>query len=113
MPAQTPSLDAFHEQLLASSDARPTLRQLQVRRRANPTQGRALENLGHAVEYLMDSALFNPSPTDDRNQAALQLLMRASRAVFEDCAPVLPLRHRLGRWRDRLLARTQRPRRAC
>jgi hypothetical protein len=73
-----------------------------VRRRSTPEQGRALETLGHAVEYLMDSGLFL---RDDRNpqaeQQAIQILMRLSRAVFAECAIVVPLRVRMRLWVQR------------
>lgn len=70
-----------------------------VRRRGSAEQGRALERLGHAVEYLVDSGLFL---RDERNQRdedeAIQILMRLSRAVFAECPEVVPVRRRLGRW---------------
>ncbi len=70
-----------------------------VRRRGSLEQGRALETLGHAVEYLVDSGLFL---RDERNQRdeheAIQILMRMSRAVFAECPEVVPVRRRLGKW---------------
>lgn len=70
-----------------------------VRRRGSAEQGRALERLGHAVEYLVDSGMFL---RDERNQrdedAAIQILMRLSRAVFAGCPEVVPVRKRLGNW---------------
>ena len=70
-----------------------------VRRRGSLQQGFALETLGHAVEYLVDSRLFAQSEADARSdQEAIQLLMRMSRAVFAECPEVLPLRRRLGLW---------------
>ncbi len=70
-----------------------------VRRRGSLQQGFALETLGHAVEYLVDSRLFAQNDADAQSdQEAIQLLMRMSRAVFSECPELLPLRHRLGRW---------------
>lgn len=70
-----------------------------IRRRANLKQGFALEALGHAVEYLVDSRLFNQNDADAHSdQEAIQVLMRMSRAVFAECDEVLPLRRRMGRW---------------
>ena len=70
-----------------------------VRRRGSLAQGQALETLGHAVEYLIDSGLFagdERSRKDDTE--AVQILMRLSRAVFLECPEVQPLRRRLGGW---------------
>ena len=70
-----------------------------VRRRGNLEQGRALEALGHAVEYLADSQMFMTEQEGVRpNQEAMQILMRCSRAVFLECPEVVPTRRRLARW---------------
>ncbi len=70
-----------------------------VRRRGNLEQGRALETLGHAVEYLTDSQLFLTDEAGARHsQEAVQILMRCSRAVFMECPEVVPVRRRLSRW---------------
>ena len=73
-----------------------------VRRRGSVQQGQALETLGHAVEYLVDSRLFalgEAAEQEARNsQDAVQILMRASRGVFLECPEVVPLRRRIGRW---------------
>lgn len=77
-----------------------------VRRRANRQQGRALEIVGHAIEYLVDSRLFITSGLDERaEQQAIQSLMRASRAVFVECAEVVPLRSQVRLWIERRLPR--------
>ncbi len=71
-----------------------------VRRRGNPQQGHALEALGHAIEYLTDTRMFSIGDTAERARSeseAVQILMRASRAVFEECAEVVPLRARIAR----------------
>jgi hypothetical protein len=48
----------------------------------NLQQGRALEVLGHATKYLIDSRFCDPTgPADDA--FAVRLLMICSRAVFE------------------------------
>ena len=60
-------------------------------------QGRALETLGHAVEYLMDSRLFLVErATPKAEQDALQILMRMSRAVFLECPEVVSVWTRFG-----------------
>ena len=70
-----------------------------VRRRGTAAQGQALEVLGHAVEYLIDSRMWgfgSGDPSDDRE--ATQILMRKSREVFAECQEVRSLRERLTTW---------------
>lgn len=70
-----------------------------VRRRASRSQGQALETLGHAVEYLVDSRLFTMDQSAAASDAAAaQLLMRASRAVFAECPEVISIQRRLHLW---------------
>jgi hypothetical protein len=74
-----------------------------IRRHPTPEQGRALEKLGHAIEYLIDSRLYAPSSLPiEANQQASQLLMRLSRELFADCPEIVPagrrLRHWLAKW---------------
>ncbi len=70
-----------------------------VRRRGSREQGRALEMLGHAVEYLVDSRLFRRADDDLRaDEEAVQILMRLSRVVFAECPEVVSLRRQIGRW---------------
>ncbi len=77
------------------------------RRRASFDQGRALETLGHAVEYLVDSGLF---VTEENGQAAkarqeaIQILMQMSRLVFSECREVVSLWERLGRAVEKICA---------
>ncbi|NYF80424.1 hypothetical protein [Granulicella arctica] len=70
-----------------------------IRRRPNQQQGRALEMLGHAIEYLVDSRMFL---VHERNMpaesSAVQILSRASREVFATCAEIVPVRQRLKLW---------------
>ena len=65
-----------------------------IRRRTSPQQGRALEILGHAIEYLVDSRLFDQWETP-ADAAAVHLLMERSRAVFSDCAEIVPWHQRV------------------
>lgn len=63
----------------------------------------ALEKLGHAIEYLLDSRLvmihdFHNEPTARADTEATRILMRLSRAVFAECAEIVPLRRRLWAW---------------
>ena len=70
-----------------------------VRRRANMQQGRALEILAHAIEYLVDSRMFLVNePARKSDGEAIQLLARLGHEVFATCAEVVPIRRRLKRW---------------
>lgn len=81
----------------ANSNAAPG-----VRRRGSPQQGRALETLGHAVEYLIDSRMFQLGDTSRENETeAVQVLMRLSRLVFNECPEVVSLQTRLRRLFER------------
>jgi hypothetical protein len=72
---------------------------LGIRRHANRTQGHALEALGHAVEYLVDSRMFlSAEPSTSADNEALQILMLLSRQVFAECAETVPLARRLRLW---------------
>lgn len=69
-----------------------------VRRKPSYEQGRALEILGHAIEYLLDSYVLTQS--SDRNPGdheAAQILMGLSRAIFLECPQIIPLTTRLRR----------------
>lgn len=73
-----------------------------VRRRPNLLQGRALETLGHAIEYLVDTHIAGGAHlvTDagDPDQEAAQILMRLNRAVFAECEEIKPLSTRIREW---------------
>jgi hypothetical protein len=72
---------------------------LATRRRASQLQGRALEILGHAVEYPVDSRMFMVDQPSTRADAeAIQILMLLSRQVFAECAEVTPPTRRLRHW---------------
>lgn len=60
-------------------------------RRITPEAGRALEILGHAIEYLTDEFVHEGrecSPNDSELQA-VQLLMALNRQIYFEC-PVMP-----------------------
>lgn len=70
-----------------------------IRRRGTQDQGRALEALGHAVEYLVDSRLFDLGERNVRDEhEAIQIMMRMSRAIFSECSEVVSIRKRMRRW---------------
>ena len=74
-----------------------------IRRRPTMLQGMALESLGHAVEYLVDSRMhLILEATTPADHEAVRILMRLSREVFVSCPEVVPMQRRLSTW---LLAR--------
>ena len=82
---------------LTATPPLPSLQPRPVRRRTTPQQGRALEMLGHAIEYLVDSRLVEggPNAADSR---AIRTLMACSRSVFEESVEVVPVHQRLQEW---------------
>ncbi len=70
-----------------------------IRRRGSAEQGRALETLGHAVEYLVDSRLRFGDPQDAASEReAIEILMRLNRSVFSECPEVVPFGRRVREW---------------
>lgn len=61
------------------------------RRRVSPQAGRALEMLGHAIEYLTDEHVHRGGDLSahDPEIEAIQLLMARNRQVYFDC-PEIP-----------------------
>ena len=87
-PAATPYPDPVQG---AAPRARPPLR-----RRLGREQGQAIEQLGHAVEYLIDSRMFlTQVPYTTAEEEAVQILMALNRLVFEGCPEVVPMRQRV------------------
>jgi hypothetical protein len=71
-----------------------------IRRRPSREQGMALEKLGHAIEYLIDSSMSQCGKgmvADPRSPEfqAVRIMMQLNCEVFADCEPVLPLRERI------------------
>lgn len=60
-------------------------------RHVDPNAGRALEILGHAIEYLTDEFVHEGGDltASDPRLEAVQLLMAVNRRVYFDC-PVIP-----------------------
>ncbi len=69
------------------------------RHRTTRLQGRALEVLGHAIEYLVDSRLvqFEQEATVADGDA-VRVLIGASREVFAESPVYVPVSSRLRRW---------------
>ncbi len=74
-----------------------------VRRRLSPEGGRALEILGHAIEYLADEyandlADKGPLGNADPRVAAIQILKGLNRAIYYSGTEVEPAFGRVKRW---------------
>jgi hypothetical protein len=69
-------------------------------RRIDPRSGRALEILGHAIEYLTDEYVHEGGSLCAHNSQveAVQLLMAANRAIYLACPEVPTIGERLRRW---------------
>jgi hypothetical protein len=67
------------------------------RRRISPEAGRALEILGHAIEYLTDEFICAGGlvSVDDPQVEAVQLLMRLNREIYCACPEVPTVGDRL------------------
>jgi hypothetical protein len=91
---------------VASARSTPTLSAAAVCRQTGKKEGMALEVLGHAVEYLIDSRMFLTSmPYTRSEEEAVQLLMGCSRRVFEGCPEIVPMKARVSRWVRGLMGR--------
>jgi hypothetical protein len=83
-----------------------------IRRQPTRRQGRALEAIGHAIEYLVDSQMyFSCDPSTQPEVEASQILMQASRQVFAECREIAPLTTRVRQAILRLLSLAPTP--AC
>jgi hypothetical protein len=75
----------------------------ELRRRPSMSQGRALEKLGRAIEYLYDSQVYqNCGDLTPSDIQAVQILMRLSREVYVECREVVPIRRGLKLWLHKL-----------
>ncbi len=70
-----------------------------VTRRPGKAEGQALEILGHALEYLVDTRMFLYREASTRADGeAIQILSRCSREVFATCPEVVPFGQRVRAW---------------
>jgi hypothetical protein len=70
------------------------------RRRIDREAGRALEILGHAIEYLADEYAHarGSANADDPQVMAMQILMARNREIYFACPAEPTLRERLRAW---------------
>ena len=70
-----------------------------IGRRPSRAQGRTLEVIGHAIEYLVDSRLQEHHlDTMQGDTEAVRLLSSASSTVFLECSEIVPLDARMREW---------------
>jgi hypothetical protein len=89
----------------ASISTANVTRRIPRRRRISPQAGRALEILGHAIEYLSDEFVHagGSLTANDARLEAVQLLMALNRQIYFACPEVPTLAER---WRALLHPRT-------
>jgi hypothetical protein len=83
-----------------SADSMRASARVQRQRRISPESGRALEILGHAIDYLSDEHIYRGgqfSLSDPRVQAVLMLIER-NREIYLACPEVPSLGERFRRW---------------
>jgi hypothetical protein len=82
----------------ASDSTAGARRERERRRRITPEAGRALEILGHAIDYLTDEYIHAGGPLSGRDAhvESVQLLMRINRQVYFACPEAPTLRERIG-----------------
>lgn len=95
LSAPAPARFLTPQELMASF---PEARPQSAPRRLGPQQGIALELLGHAIEYLIDSNFYHQRENDPAIQEAINILKQSSRTVFETAPIVIPARARAARW---------------
>jgi len=76
---------------------------LSRRRSISPLAGRALEILGHAIEYLSDEYINEGGLFSSRDPRieAIQLLMARNREIYFECPELPTLGERLRAWLGR------------
>ncbi len=92
----TPSISPYGQLLIHPRPMHSAFRRVPassnvLRRRPTVDQGMALEALGHAIEYLYDSQVYQNSGTlSPSDIEAVEILIRLSREVFVECREVVP-----------------------
>jgi hypothetical protein len=88
------------ERAAAATPGETVTRAVSRPRRIDPRSGRALEILGHAIEYLADEYVHQGGSLSAHNGQveAVQVLMAANRAIYFACPQVPTLGERLRRW---------------
>lgn len=76
------------------------------RRRISASAGRALEILGHSIEYLIDESAHNGSLASQSSDAeAIQLLMSLNREIYFECPEIPSIGERIANGFRGLLGR--------
>jgi len=85
---------------VSTTEDRATAAGCATRRRIDPRSGRALEILGHAIEYLTDEHVHRGGElsAQDADVEAIQILMAANREIYLACPEVPSLGERFRKW---------------
>ena len=75
------------------------------KRRISPEAGRALEKLGHVIEYLIDEYQHNGATytLNEPQREALEILMRLSREIYFSCPVQQNWRQKNSEWLFRII----------
>ena len=78
----------------------PSTRPVERRRKISSQAGKALEILGHAIEYLTDEHVHGGGSfrLNDPMTEAVKMLMAANRSVYYECPEVASFRERCSAW---------------
>jgi hypothetical protein len=90
MNSMSASLTTYGYPIRIAAPVAVTGRGVMRRRRIAPQAGRALEILGHAIEYLADEFVYAGGSFSARDPQveAVQLLMGLNREIYLDCPEV-------------------------
>lgn len=99
IPSPGPSLFVTPAEVCVMYPAtRAKARQVQIARRPTPQQGIALEILGHAIEYLVDSNFYHQRAHVPAVKEAIAILKQSNREVFAEAPEAVPAGTRAVRW---------------
>ena len=99
IPTSEPSLFLTPTEVIARyPDTQPRIRRHPPARRPTPQQGIALEILGHAIEYLVDSNFYHQRADVPAVKEAVAILKQSNREVFAEAPEVVPARARAAGW---------------
>lgn len=86
------------EVLASYPNTRSHGRREQIARRPTPQQGIALEILGHAIEYLVDTNFYHQRSEVPCVKEAIAILKQSNREVFAEAPEVVPAGTRAVHW---------------
>ncbi len=84
----------------------PSTKPVERRRKISSQAGKALEILGHAIEYLIDEHVHNGGSfrLNEPMMETVKMLMAANRSVYYECPEVTSFRERCSAWLEQRTA---------